>query len=136
MLQYPYYRDLRVFAEANPDLIDLPVDNITDLMLKLMPTVDEMFSTCYWRGTGFNCSDILRLQRTEEGFCYSFNSKTSERMTTDSEYNPPIAKPDGGLMPLRNNVAGKMTGLELIMKSLITEYFPEDKRSKGYNVRD
>ncbi|XP_016656092.2 pickpocket protein 11-like [Acyrthosiphon pisum] len=134
MLQYPYYRDLRVFAEANPDLIDLPVDNITDLMLKLMPTVDEMFSTCYWRGTGFNCSDILRLQRTEEGFCYSFNSKTSERMTTDSEYNPPIAKPDGGLMPLRNNVAGKMTGLELIMKSLITEYFPEDKRSKGYNI--
>lgn len=28
-----------------------------------------------------------------------------------------------------------MTGLELIMKSLITEYFPNDKRSKGYNVR-
>jgi len=27
-----------------------------------------------------------------------------------------------------------MTGLELIMKSLITEYFPNDKRSKGYNV--
>ncbi|KAF0762104.1 sodium channel protein Nach-like, partial [Aphis craccivora] len=27
-----------------------------------------------------------------------------------------------------------MTGLELIMKSLITEYFPNDKRSKGYNI--
>lgn len=35
MLQYPFYKDLTVFAEANPDLIDLPVDNITDLMLKV-----------------------------------------------------------------------------------------------------
>ncbi|CAI6359604.1 unnamed protein product [Macrosiphum euphorbiae] len=86
MLQYPFYKDLTVFAEANPDLIDLPVDNITDLMLKLMPTVDEVFDACYWRGTGFNCTDILRLQRTEEGFCYSFNSKTSERMAKNIEY--------------------------------------------------
>ncbi|XP_022177700.1 sodium channel protein Nach-like [Myzus persicae] len=134
MIQYPYYKDLPFFAETNPNLIDLPVDNIKDLMLKLMPTVDEVFDSCYWRGTSYNCTDILRLQRTEEGFCYSFNSKTSERMTNDSDYNPPIAKPNGSLMPLRNNVAGKMTGLELIMKSLITEYFPNDKRSKGYNI--
>lgn len=54
---------------------------------------------------------------------------------SDSKFNPPIAKPNGKLIPLKNNVAGKMTGLELIMKSLITEYFPNDKRSKGYNVR-
>lgn len=59
-------------------------------------------------------------------FCYVFS---------DSEFNPPIAKPNGKLIPLKNNVAGKMTGLELIMKSLITEYFPNDKRFKGYNVR-
>ncbi|XP_026816067.1 sodium channel protein Nach-like [Rhopalosiphum maidis] len=134
ILQYPYYKDLIDFAETNAVLIDFPSENISDLMLKLMPTVDEVFDTCYWRGTGFNCSDILRLQRTEEGFCYSFNSKTSERMANDSEFNPPIAKPNGKLLPLKNNVAGKMTGLELIMKSLITEYFPNDKRSKGYNI--
>lgn len=35
MLQYPYYKDLTVFAGTNPDLIDLPLDNITDLMLKV-----------------------------------------------------------------------------------------------------
>lgn len=35
MLQYPYYKDLTVFAETNPDLIDLPLDNITNLMLKV-----------------------------------------------------------------------------------------------------
>lgn len=43
--------------------------------------------------------------------------------------------PDDTLIPLRNNAAGKMTGLELILKSLITEYFPVDTRSKGFNVR-
>jgi Amiloride-sensitive sodium channel. len=43
------------------------------------PSVDDMFSHCYWRGTPHDCNDFWRLQRTEEGFCYSFNSKTAER---------------------------------------------------------
>lgn len=69
-------------------------------------------------------------------FIYDYTYSNYDRFVvfSDSEYNPPITKPDGSLMPLRNNVAGKMTGLELILKSLITEYFPSDKRSKGYNV--
>lgn len=50
-------------------------------MFQLMPSIDEMFRSCYWRGSVYKCSDIMRLQRTEQGFCYSFNSKTSERMT-------------------------------------------------------
>ncbi|XP_025421820.1 sodium channel protein Nach-like [Sipha flava] len=115
-------------------MINLPLENITDIMLQLMPTIDEMFHSCYWRGTGFNCSDLIRLQRTEEGFCYSFNSKTSERSVNDSEFNPPVAGPNDMLIPLRNNAAGKMTGLELILKSLITEYSPVDTRSKGFNI--
>lgn len=54
---------------------------------------------------------------------------------SDNRFNPPMDGPDGLLIPLRNNAAGKMTGLEVITKSLITEYFPKDRRSKGYNVR-
>lgn len=42
---------------------------------------------------------------------------------------------NGGLIPLRNNAAGKMTGLEVILNNLITEYFPIDKQYKGFNVR-
>ncbi|VVC39027.1 Hypothetical protein CINCED_3A015755, partial [Cinara cedri] len=133
LLQYRHYRDLSLFVENN-SMINLPLKNITDLMLTLMPTIDEVFESCYWRGTGYNCSDIIRLQRTEEGFCYSFNSKTSERTTNDSDINPPIAGPNGMLIPLRNNAAGMMTGFEVILKSLITEYFPKDKRSKGFNI--
>lgn len=48
--------------------------------------------------------------------------------------NPPMDGPNGQLIPLRNNAAGKMTGLEIITRSLNTEYFPQDIRSKGFNV--
>lgn len=43
--------------------------------------------------------------------------------------------PNGMLIPLKNNAAGKMTGVEFILRSLTNEYFPQDKRSKGFNVR-
>lgn len=45
-----------------------------------------------------------------------------------------MAGPNGMLIPLRNNAAGKMSGIELILRSLSDEYFPQDKRSKGFNV--
>lgn len=48
-------------------------------ILQLGPTIDDIFNRCFWRGIEYKCVDILRFQRTEEGFCYSFNSKTSER---------------------------------------------------------
>lgn len=54
---------------------------------------------------------------------------------SDSELNPPMEEPDGTLTPLRNNAAGKMSGFEVILNTLFHEYFPDDNRDKGYNVR-
>jgi len=45
-----------------------------------------------------------------------------------------MAGSDGGFIPLKNNAIGKMSGLEIIMKDMVTEYFPIDKRIKGFNV--
>lgn len=53
---------------------------------------------------------------------------------SDNMINPPMTGPNGLLIPLRNNAAGKMTGFEVITRSLITEYFPQDIRTKGFNV--
>lgn len=53
---------------------------------------------------------------------------------SDSDTNPPMTGSKGKLIPLRNNAAGRMSGFEVILKGLVTEYFPKDKRSKGYNV--
>ncbi|KAI5703920.1 hypothetical protein M8J75_000098 [Diaphorina citri] len=101
--------------------------------LNVGPSIEEMFERCFWRGVLFNCSDLVRLQRTEEGFCYSFNSKTSER-TSISDINPPFENEHGHLESIRNNAAGKITGFEFYLKSLEHEYLPNDKRIRAYSV--
>lgn len=51
---------------------------------------------------------------------------------SESKYKPPVIGPKGKLIPLRNNAAGRITGFEVILRNLINENFPNDKRSKGY----
>jgi amiloride-sensitive sodium channel len=48
-----------------------------------MPECRELLtaSDCWWRNDYQNCCDIFELQRTEYGFCYSFNSEVSEAST-------------------------------------------------------
>lgn len=43
-----------------------------------MPKCEEVFDSCFWHGTQINCCEEFLLQRTEQGFCWSFNSFTSE----------------------------------------------------------
>ncbi|XP_029341727.1 pickpocket protein 19-like isoform X2 [Acyrthosiphon pisum] len=132
-MQFPHNTNLYYIIQNTPT-VKIPLDDISDLMLKLAPTIDDIFIKCFWRGVAVKCRNILRLQRTEEGFCYSFNSQTSERSTTDyNNINPPFVGPDGILIPLRNNVAGKETGLKLIMSNMSSEFFPTDNRRRGFD---
>jgi len=52
----------------------------------------------------------------------------------ESKINPPFIGSDGILIPLRNNAAGKETGLKLIMSNMSNQFFPNDDRRRGYNV--
>ncbi|KAL5237348.1 hypothetical protein ACI65C_004758 [Semiaphis heraclei] len=125
-MQFPHNTNLFYFLKNTPT-IKVPLDDISDLMLKLAPSIEDIFIKCFWRGVVYKCKDILRFQRTEQGFCYSFNSQTAERSTNDvSNINPPFDGPDGILIPLRNNAAGKNTGLKLIMSNMSNEFFPTD----------
>ncbi|XP_050426691.1 sodium channel protein Nach-like [Adelges cooleyi] len=133
ILRFPFYNEAVYFIRKYPT-VNLPLDQITTMMLQLKPSINEMFKKCYWRGTNYNCTDLLRLQRTEEGYCYSFNSKTAERSINDSDITPPESKPDGSLVPLRNNAGGKVTGFEVVMNDMDKEYIPDDLRPRGYNV--
>jgi hypothetical protein len=51
--------------------------------VQVMPECEELMaeSECWWRNGFFNCCDVFELQRTEYGFCYSFNSEVSEVST-------------------------------------------------------
>jgi Amiloride-sensitive sodium channel len=54
--------------------------NVTDLMLRVMPRCKDIFVACFWKGMEIDCCERFLVQRTEEGFCYSFNSRTAEHL--------------------------------------------------------
>ncbi|KAL4103731.1 hypothetical protein QTP88_019075 [Uroleucon formosanum] len=133
-MQFPHNTNLYYFLQNTPT-VKIPLDDISDLMFRLAPSIEDVFINCFWRGVTYKCKDILRFQRTEEGFCYSFNSLTAERSANNEiNINPPFVGPDGILIPLRNNAAGTDTGLKLIMNNMSSEYFPTDNRRRGFNV--
>ncbi|XP_060844346.1 pickpocket protein 19-like [Rhopalosiphum padi] len=133
-IKFPHNTNL-YYVLQNLPTIKIPLNEISDLMIKLAPSIEDIFQKCFWRGITYKCKDILRFQRTEEGFCYSFNSQTAERSINDeSKINPPFIGSDGILIPLRNNAAGKETGLKLIMSNMSNQFFPNDDRRRGYNV--
>lgn len=52
--------------------------NMTEVLYETMPRCDELMSNCWWRNSDRNCCEIFEVQRTEYGFCYSFNSEVAE----------------------------------------------------------
>ncbi|KAK7576723.1 hypothetical protein V9T40_013009 [Parthenolecanium corni] len=136
LMRYPHYNHaLEYIQRDSDDLYVVNNEDLSDIMLEVMPSIDDMFTHCFWRGHRYDCNKILRLQRTEEGFCYSFNSKTADRdLKTSTNQTPPFLAADGKLIALRNNAAGKITGFEVILKVLDHEYLPGDRRVRGYNI--
>ncbi|XP_046685816.1 uncharacterized protein LOC124371508 [Homalodisca vitripennis] len=81
LLQFPSYHLIKPYLRTQEtsqflqEFVDL---NITEFMLQVMPTCAEIFYECQWHGSNVNCCEIFELQRTEQGYCWSFNSLTSE----------------------------------------------------------
>ncbi|XP_050436611.1 sodium channel protein Nach-like [Adelges cooleyi] len=122
MLQHPIYNRMTDYLKRTNDYLDdLVKINITDLFLKVMPTCDEVFSTCFWIGHSFNCCELFSLQRTEEGFCYSFNSLNSIDAVNCPKINTLEVEEnlmanmtgDWNCALRRNTAAGATTGLQL-----------------------
>ncbi|KAL1465493.1 hypothetical protein WDU94_005060 [Cyamophila willieti] len=79
LMQKPSY--YRMAPHINASMMVLPLlseVNISDFMLHVLPKCEEVFGTCSWHGKNVNCCEIFSLQKTEEGYCFSFNSLTSE----------------------------------------------------------
>ncbi|XP_076680214.1 pickpocket protein 19-like [Andrena cerasifolii] len=56
-------------------LMDL---NVTDALLRVTPSCEQLLSDCWWRSMRRDCCEIFELHKTEYGFCYSFNSQMAE----------------------------------------------------------
>nr|XP_012225938.1 PREDICTED: pickpocket protein 19-like [Linepithema humile] len=57
--------------------------NITEVLREVMPRCDDLLSECWWRNGDRNCCEIFEVQKTEYGFCYSFNSELSQTYRPD-----------------------------------------------------
>ncbi|XP_049961808.1 uncharacterized protein LOC126481893 [Schistocerca serialis cubense] len=114
------FENIKVFARLFHNL------NTTRFMLDVLPRVEDIFAVCYWQGYRTNCSNIFSLQRTDTGFCYSFNSLTSEKTRhcpTLIEYKVPttVEQLQDPCTVRRNIASGPTTGLELFLKGLPPE---------------
>ncbi|XP_072748576.1 pickpocket protein 19-like [Anoplolepis gracilipes] len=63
--------------------------NITEVLHEVMPSCDQLLSTCWWRNADRNCCEIFEVQKTEYGFCYSFNSEMAVTSPTDPTESRP-----------------------------------------------
>ncbi|XP_029163670.1 pickpocket protein 19-like, partial [Nylanderia fulva] len=63
--------------------------NITQVLHEVMPACNQLLSTCWWRNADRNCCEIFEVQKTEYGFCYSFNSE----MAVTSPADPTESRP-------------------------------------------
>lgn len=63
--------------------------NITQVLYEVMPRCDQLLSSCWWRNAYRNCCDIFQVQKTEYGFCYSFNSEVAQTLPMDSMESRP-----------------------------------------------
>ncbi|XP_050536342.1 uncharacterized protein LOC126902781 [Daktulosphaira vitifoliae] len=124
--QHPVYSRMIPYLNGSKNLIyKLASINITEFMLKVLPTCDEVFNACYWIGHFYKCCELFSLQRTEEGFCYSFNSLNSidaihcpETNPIDIEQNLFTNRSNWDCILKRNTAAGSTTGLQLFFKKL------------------
>ncbi|XP_060841385.1 sodium channel protein Nach-like [Rhopalosiphum padi] len=126
LFQHPLYSRMLYYLnnEKSGFLPKLTTINITDFMLHVLPTCNEVFNACYWIGHSYNCCDLFSLQRSEEGFCYSFNSLTSVKksqcpmfstLDTDTDMTQTNSTTWECVLR-RNTAAGSTSGLQIFFK--------------------
>ncbi|KAJ9579992.1 hypothetical protein L9F63_004375, partial [Diploptera punctata] len=126
--QFPFFFRMQEFLGPVRHLLPLFNDlNLTEFMLQVMPNCMELFGYCFWLGQTLNCCEVFQLQRTEAGFCYSYNSLTSEENKdcfVGDGFSKVISLPreeweKSDLTKceiLHNSASGTATGLEVFLK--------------------
>ncbi|KAJ9579993.1 hypothetical protein L9F63_004376, partial [Diploptera punctata] len=126
--QFPFFFRMQEYLEPVRHLLPLFNDlNVTDFMLQVLPKCKEMFGQCFWLGVRVNCCQVFQLQRTEAGFCYSYNSITSEvnkKCSVGDGFSNVISFPREDSEKsdltkceiLHNSASGTATGIEVFLK--------------------
>ncbi|GFG37849.1 hypothetical protein Cfor_04939 [Coptotermes formosanus] len=113
----------------------------------------ELFvEKCWWRNMYYDCCSLFELQKTEYGFCYSFNSETSEyrqqmseksqktcrdddqhcKQSKCSEGDPQCNKED--MRPRRTSTSGMWSGLRIQINTFPEHVPPRHESDKSAGV--
>lgn len=134
LARFPFYNMPQDFADLeNRSFFRIPNEDIIELMKAVGPDVDDVFARCKWRSPYYDCKSLFRRQLTEEGFCFSFNSKTAERSEDDPPEKPPLMTSEGSLVGVRTNMFGRRSGLGFRVKSLAKKAL-DNLLGDGYSV--
>ncbi|KAI4499622.1 hypothetical protein M0802_005192 [Mischocyttarus mexicanus] len=85
-----------------------------------------LFSGCWWRNSYYDCCEIFEVQKTEYGFCYSFNSELSEERGDQTKGKES--------RPRRTSGYGTWSGVRLTMHLKDINKPPDSKETDGGNV--
>ncbi|KAJ4439331.1 hypothetical protein ANN_07453 [Periplaneta americana] len=121
--QYPFYFRMQAHFKPIFDMLPLFSDfNVSRFMLQVLPKCSEVFESCFWLGKEVDCCDVFHLQRTEAGFCYSFNSLTSDdtwSCAAQDEFSQHAAQKEKDeytkCQPRHNIASGTTTGFEVFL---------------------
>uniref|UniRef100_A0A8D9E627 Pickpocket protein 19 n=1 Tax=Cacopsylla melanoneura TaxID=428564 RepID=A0A8D9E627_9HEMI len=122
------FNRLRQFENSTIPLLNKV--NITQLLLQVMRPCPEVFiGECYWRYERLNCCDIFELQKTEFGFCFSYNSDFSEVSMGPSQLGETgldsfWEDSRGVWRPKRTSTRGQFSGLRVRVSTPPLEELP------------
>ncbi|XP_054260321.1 pickpocket protein 19-like isoform X2 [Macrosteles quadrilineatus] len=116
-------------ANLNPR--DFRGINIKELLQKVQRPCTEVFhGQCWWREAFYNCCSLFEKQRTDLGFCYSFNNDLSER---GQYYSRGYGKRKGSnywvdwnneIRPRRASTFGPWSGLRVTIEVMSDKQIP------------
>jgi acid-sensing ion channel, other len=110
--------------------MELNNENVNYLMERLQPKCSDILERCKWKGSLMRCDSLFQAINTSEGYCCSFNNYAFPKSNYDAKMISSIPK-----QARRVTACGYQTGLTLLLKPFVDDYFGTDIASNGFRVR-
>ncbi|XP_076649232.1 pickpocket protein 19-like [Halictus rubicundus] len=120
------FGDFQVFEFLKLRRLDgLTELNVTDVLLRVVPSCSQLLVHCWWRNSFRDCCEIFELQKTEYGFCYSFNSQLAETVNRRKYHGYHEQR------PRRATSYGAWSGLRVTARMANVTKPPDSRESDG-----